>query len=309
MKLSRHWVPPLGILALVVLFLKLPEVPDLLGIFTCKTCTANDPYFQLVAAGYFATLVALSLLFPSFPNRQVARGGLTWSVLLALTLTSMRFPNWCIACLLAHSFHMLIWVIWLLIPPQTMHAERSNRKERIYLALFAPISVVALFSCLNLTFMAYGFKTHNQLLTNGLKQGESVPGFAVQTLEGRSISDADATRHSGIVINFISPNCPYCKEQLPLLNTVAAQLSGASYRFVNVSPALPSDLVELSPQSEWVEDKEGMLRDLFKVAGYPTLFVIDAEGQITDVIPGVPDQLETSLLTSLSGAQDFLKSL
>ena len=31
------------------------------------------------------------------------------------------------------------------------------------LTLFAPISVVALFSCLNLTFMAYGFRNHTGL--------------------------------------------------------------------------------------------------------------------------------------------------
>src|SRR5579883_451984 len=114
----------------------------------------SDPYLPLIGAGYFATLVATSLLFPSFPGRLMARAGLAGAVLLAVGMTYAALPNVCIPCLFAHICHIAIWTIWASIPAEASVAH--NVKERVFLAIFAPFSIVALFSCLNLTFMAYG---------------------------------------------------------------------------------------------------------------------------------------------------------
>jgi hypothetical protein len=57
--------------------------------------------------------------------------------------------------------------------------------------------------------------------------------------------------------------------------------------------------MESAPAADWVEDKDGALRELFKVFGYPTMFVIGKDGKISQVIPGVPDQLKASLLSKL----------
>jgi hypothetical protein len=54
-KRLRIWVPIVGVLALSVLFLKLPETPDAFGMFGCKTRSTADPYLPLLGAGYFAT--------------------------------------------------------------------------------------------------------------------------------------------------------------------------------------------------------------------------------------------------------------
>ena len=146
--------------------------------------------------------------------------------------------------------------------------------------------------------MAYGFKIDREILSAGLKLGDTMPIFNMKTIEGHSISNIDAASSGGIVMNFISPNCPYCEEQLQILSTVVDQLASKSYRCINISSALLPELIQRSPATEWVEDKEGNLRKLFKVSGYPTMFVIDAEGKIAQVIPGVSNQLK-SYLTSL----------
>ena len=78
-----------------------------------------------------------------------------------------------------------------------------------------------------------------------------------------------------------------------------ARLAGGPYRFVNVSRALPADLVARAPAAEWVEDADGRLRDLFRVAGSPTLFVAGADGKITQIIPGVSEGLRDVLLAGL----------
>ena len=299
MKSVRYCVPVLGILALAALFLKLPETPEVFRLIACKTCSSGDPYLPLLGAGYFATLVALSLLFPAFPGPLVARGGLIWAVLLALALTYLSLPVWCPACLIAHACHILIWTIWNLTPSAATESRASAFPERLCLTLFAPISVVALFSGLNLTFMAYGFKLNHSALASGLQPGDAVPAFTAQTTAGHSLTNINSADTAGTVINFVSPGCPYCEQQLPVLNAVASQLAGGSCRFINVSPALPPDLLQRAPATEWVEDKEGKLRELFHVSGYPTLFVVGADGKITQVIPGVTATLRTDLLATL----------
>lgn len=300
MKQARFWVPILGILALAALFLKLPETPNFFGIFECKTCTSSDPYLPLIGSGYFSALVAVSLLFPAFPCRQLARGGLIWAVLLAFALTYINWPGWCADCLVGHVCNILIWAIWVIVPPEAPKPPSSTLRERLCLTLLMPVSVVALFSCLNLTFMAYGFKANQGLSAATLHPGDTLPAFTAQTTVGRSVANTDAAHVEGTVINFVSPECPYCKQQLPVLNAVASQLAGSSYRFINVSAAVSPELIQRSPSTEWVEDKEGKLRELFHVSGYPTLFVVGGNGKIKQVIPGVPEQLQAFLLVSLA---------
>jgi thiol-disulfide isomerase/thioredoxin len=296
MKHLRHWIPILGIIALIALFLKMPEAAS---FFSCKHCSPSDPYLPLIGASYFATLMAISLLFPSFPSPQIARGGLTWATLLALALTYLNWPTLCLVCLISHACNILIWAIWVFVPSPIEDLQTSSIRERVYLALLAPVSIVALFSCLNLTFMAYGFKINHLELTNGLQAGDEMPTFMTQTTQGLSITHADVAQTLGIVLNFVAPNCPFCKEHLPIFNSVAMQLTHQSYRFINVSPVLLPELVQQSPTAEWIEDKEEVLRKLFKVSGYPTMFVVGTNGKITQVIPGVPEQLKNDLLTSM----------
>lgn len=296
MKQIRSWIPVLGILALLTLFLKLPEVPNVFGFFKCTICLSNSPYLLFSGVGYFALLVAVSLLFPSFPSSLIARGGLVWAILLALTLTYIALPNWCIACLIGHVFNILIWTIWVFAPPEKNKLSISLPGQGVCLLLFVPISVVALFSCLNLTFMAYGFKNHS-LSSTGLKIGDAVPSFPAHISDDLFPSNAPSMKTT--VFNFISPNCLYCKQQLPILNAVATQAAHDSYQFINISPELSDEFTQYAPTAKWVEDKDEMLRKSFKVSGYPTLFIVNSNGKITQIIPGVPKQLKASLLESL----------
>ena len=142
MILRRFLAPLLITLALVLLFFKLPETPNPFDLFGCKTCQPMTPYMTLIAAGYFALLGCITLLFPAFPKTHVARGGLLWAVLLALTLTYLNLPEWCSICLICHACHIAIWT-WTLTP-NTGRKPLSSKPERLCLVLFAPLSIVAL---------------------------------------------------------------------------------------------------------------------------------------------------------------------
>jgi len=129
-----------------------------------------------------------------------------------------------------------------------------------------------------------------------LQVGDVVPPFAVETSHS-SFTNKDIAATT--IVNFVTPNCPYCQDQLPILDAFAATLTNTPYRFINISSYLSPELTQLSSKTEWVEDKEGSLREIFKVAGYPTLFVIGSDNTIKKVVPGVPQHLQADLLSQL----------
>lgn len=246
MRSLRNIIPILGIIALTALFLKMPEAPNVFGIFKCDTCVGNTPYLPMIGAGYFAILLAISMLFPSFPNLSMAHGGLIWAVLLFFVLTSIDFPQWCPACIIGHLCNISIWMIWWLIPSTTEQGHASPFRERLFLMLFAPIAMITLFGCLNLTFMIYHLKSSQSVMTTNLKAGDLVPNFKIKNDKDTVFANSDITAASGTFINFVSSNCPYCKEQLAILNDASTQLANESYRFINISPSLSQDLIQQS---------------------------------------------------------------
>lgn len=284
MQNKRSLIPVFGALALLALFLKLPEAPNL-GIMSCKPCSSENPYFVFIAASYFSLLITVILLVPSFPNRDLARGGLFASILLAGVLTYKLFPNWCLPCIVAHLSHIAIWAILLVTPLQKITHSISG--EKICLILFSPLIMATFFASLNLTLLVYNAKAQATVLS-GLQTGDQVKPFEATTLAGKSIN----SNLKG-VLHFVAANCPYCHEQLPILDSVAANL-GPGYRIINITSEVTEDLQKYQT-AEWVADQEGNLRSLFKVQGYPTLFVLDGNGKIQDVILGSSTQLKSQL--------------
>lgn len=295
MKQLRNWVPLFGILGLLALFLKMPEAPNFFGIFKCTACGTSDPYLPMFGGAYFATLVAISMLFPTFPNSLIAKGGLIWAIMLALSLTYLNLPNWCVACLIGHLCNIAIWSIWWIAPAKSDNIKVSPFRERLFQTMLTPIISITLFSCLNLTFLVYNLKLKQNFVTTTLQAGENVPAFKSINNKNLTFSNIDISEATKTFINFVSPNCPYCEEQLAILESVADQLAKDNYHFINISPALTSDLVQQS-SLEWFEDKHGELRELFKVSGYPTLFVVGPNGKILKVISGVSKELTSAQL-------------
>ncbi len=295
MKRARIWIPIFGLLALAALFLKLPEIPS---IFKCKTCVPGKPYLPMIGSGYFALLIALSMLFPAFPSPLIARAGLIWAALLAISLTYIDWPSICILCIIAHVCHILMWVLWRQVP--RTFSLSSPFKERLFLTLLAPIAVVALFGSLNLTFMIDNLRAKQDFIEQTLQPGESVPKFSLQNDENRSFSDSDIATASKTYLNFVSPGCSHCIEQLAIINSIAEELVTGNRRFINICTSLPSNLLEQSPVIEWYLDKDEEVGDLFKISTYPTLFLIGSDGKIERVISGIPNDFKATLLASPS---------
>lgn len=291
----RSAVPWLGGLALLALFFKLPETPDVFGVFGCAACTASSPYLPLLGAGYFALLVATALAFPGFPGPLTARAGLVWAVALAVCLTWFGLPGWCVACLIAHACNIAIWIIWLAVPAVATPPPANVGALRC-LVLIAPVSVVALFSCLNLTFLVYDWKAP-ALGLGGPKPRDTIPDLTLETTEGVRIRIGEQP----LALNFVSPECHYCKEQLPLVEEARRTLGSDDIRIVNITPGLTDEMKALAPGATWIPDTGGQIRTQLGIAGVPTLLIVNPDLTVASVHQGVPKTLTKDVVKALSG--------
>ncbi len=275
--------------ALIALFFKLPGVPEFFGITQCTSCSTSTPYLPMFGAGYFAALFTLILCFRSLPVRSLKWGGYVWSIGLALILTTLS-PSLCYICLIAHFCHIGVWHFW------KPSAEYSEELKEIKTAIVftSTVSVMALYSTLNFMFLVYGLEVKNPLATS-IKEGGHIQPFAFETLSSDELKE-----HSGVVLNFVSSNCPYCKEQIPHLNGLAEEFQSSTIRFVTICSQLEADLQTLGPQLEWIEDVEGQLSSLFRISGYPTCILLDGSGKVLKVIAGISTDFDQGIRKELS---------
>lgn len=279
LKSLRPLVPLFGLIALGALFFKLPEAPQIFADASCKTCRAESPYLPLMGAAYFSFLIALVSLFPRFPGKVLARIGFVWAFFLGVGMTFLLLPELCTLCLIAHGCNLGIWGV-LVLSPESEGKAALALSERLCFAAFGTVSILALFGSMNITLLVYNLKSSLNPLAGTLKAGDPIPEFSARTTAGITIDE----KEKGVILNFVALNCPYCKEQLALLSKRSGQK-----RLILIAPVLDRQLVELLPDAEWVEDKEGSLAARFKIAGYPTLMIFGGDGTIAEVIPGVPN--------------------
>lgn len=279
----------LGIVALILLFFKLPGVPELFGIVNCTSCSTSTPYVPMLAAGYFAAFLTCRLCFPSLPKPPLKIGGLVWSLGLATVLTYLS-ASWCWICLIAHTCHILMWLFWK--PTQ----EKSETLVGMKISIISTTSVamMALYSTLNFTFLVYGLQIKSPI-HSVVKEGTVVKPFEFETIEKQVFSSENLAAHSGVILNFVSPHCLFCKEQIPKLNEIAKEFLDKGFRFINVSRQVVPDLQALGPHLEWAEDLRGELSPEFGITGYPTLILLDSKGEVVKTAEGLSSDFETKL--------------
>jgi peroxiredoxin len=132
---------------------------------------------------------------------------------------------------------------------------------------------------------------------NLLPVGTLAPSFTLRTPQGQSVSLADY-RGKALLLEFFATWCPHCNAEAPHLRKLYATLPKASYGFVSVNadgetapsvfsfhryyglpyPALvdPSS----TPGSFASQGAAGPVTSEYRVASYPTFYVIDPQGRI-----------------------------
>lgn len=112
---------------------------------------------------------------------------------------------------------------------------------------------------------------------------ELAPDFTLQTPDGRTVSLTDF-RGAPLIINFWASWCPFCVEEMPLLERVAAE-NNAQLLFINLQESretAQSFAERLGIKSPIVLDSDSGAKKKYNVFTQPVTYFIDANGVIRD---------------------------
>ena len=136
--------------------------------------------------------------------------------------------------------------------------------------------------------------------------GKPTPAFSLTTLDGKVVSNDEFKNHPATVLNFIAPNCGFCKRQIPSVEKVRQEYEAKGVRFVNVAQKMRKDFTEaeivdvLKGAGSGLEVTTGDFAEntigrRFQAVSYPTMFVVGKDGKIANVNIGAKQNLETLL--------------
>lgn len=161
---------------------------------------------------------------------------------------------------------------------QPLHGGETMKKKTSYsryvygVAAIAIVAVIVFYAARPLERAETGFQT-----------SEQAPDFMLQTPDGESVSLSDF-RGKPLIINFWASWCPFCVDEMPLLERAASE-SGAQLLFVNLQEskeAAKSFANKLNIKSAMVLDPEADAKKKYNVFTQPVTYFIDADGIIRD---------------------------
>lgn len=131
---------------------------------------------------------------------------------------------------------------------------------------------------------------------------QDAPPFRLPSLDGREYALSDF-RGQPVILSFFTTWCPYCAEELPLLEKLYKEYrEKASLVVLGINLQEPENLVRKFTERIGISfpvllDAKGETASLYRILGLPTLFFIDPQGKITDFVLGGGD--ETTLRRKL----------
>ena len=138
-----------------------------------------------------------------------------------------------------------------------------------------------------------------------LKLNDSAPAFSLRDAAGKDVFLGDVLnaaakeKKNGIIVSFFASWCVPCRQELPLLNSLADDLKekGISIILVDVKEdftTIHALLAELNVDKPVVlSDRAGKTAESFQVRFLPTTFFIGPDGKVKDMIFGeIKDEAE-----------------
>jgi thiol-disulfide isomerase/thioredoxin len=139
-----------------------------------------------------------------------------------------------------------------------------------------------------------------------VRVGEPLPGIVVHTLRGKAI-DLGSMDGKVVMLDIWASWCAPCKEELPLLDDMAARLKDKGIEIIAVSIDEQKDAAEsfLSARPRWTltvaYDPKGKVPELLQPPKMPTSYLIDSQGVVRYINAGFEradaKKIEARLLT------------
>jgi cytochrome c biogenesis protein CcmG/thiol:disulfide interchange protein DsbE len=126
--------------------------------------------------------------------------------------------------------------------------------------------------------------------TGGTLVGEAAPAFALPDLAGRETSLA-SFRGRAVALNFWATWCVPCLEEMPSLSAAWAASRGRCLEIVGITEETGreealAEVARTGIRFPILMDARGEVARAFGVAGYPSTYLIDAEGKVRKVFSG-----------------------
>lgn len=146
--------------------------------------------------------------------------------------------------------------------------------------------------CLVLGGCVTGARPRAEAPAGGGGVGQAMPAFTVRTLEGNRSVDLHALRGKVVLVDLWASWCAPCKEEMPMLDDMAARLrrKGVEIIAVSVDEKRASAVAFLRARPRWsltlAHDPEGKLPELLQPSKMPTSYIVDAHGIVRYVNVG-----------------------
>ena len=121
--------------------------------------------------------------------------------------------------------------------------------------------------------------------------GKVAPGFALPATDGRTVS-LTSLKGKVVAVNFWATWCGPCRQEIPELSKVYAENRGKCFELLGIAEESgPREVVveaaeKLGANYPILLDDQGDVANAFRIAGYPSTFLLDAEGQVRKVFAG-----------------------
>ncbi|WP_194841202.1 peroxiredoxin family protein [Sporosarcina cascadiensis] len=136
--------------------------------------------------------------------------------------------------------------------------------------------------------------------TTGLARGDLAPDFELTTLAGETVKLSDY-RGKKVMLNFWGSWCPPCRIEMPHMQTYYNEYKESSNMEILAVNMTKKEVKKEESAKEFVEeygltfpillDVDGEVVETYRVKAYPTTYILNTEGVITDiVVSGIDDK-------------------
>ena len=120
--------------------------------------------------------------------------------------------------------------------------------------------------------------------------GAHAVNFELKLLDGKSLS-LEQLRGKPVILNFFASWCDPCREEMPLINEIAAGADRGGYQVIGIAVEdTRAAVVQFSNETKLVFpiglDLNSTVKRAYRIFGPPATFFIDAQGTVRDIVLG-----------------------
>ncbi|MBV9455752.1 MAG: TlpA family protein disulfide reductase [Rubrobacter sp.] len=148
--------------------------------------------------------------------------------------------------------------------------------------LLAGLTVLILLATLAFSFLITpGFTPNNRSL---LPVGSEAPDFTIQSVNGSNISLGDATGKDATMLVFFASWCPHCNREAPIISDLEGKYDNLRVIMVGIDDQDNQEKVREFVNKYEIKGPaayDPSLGSTYQASGYPTIYVIDKNKEIT----------------------------